>query len=110
MYQCIEYIAFVFYLVCCINTSTYRPNTDLTESKAGPNIVSEEEIFPRELNYPFNVQTLPPSGFSNKPNENQAKIYLGSFQIIAMPMNGGLPPGFPSTFGNFPNMFGNKNE
>lgn len=75
--------------------------------------MSEEEIFPRDQNHPFNVQTLPPpsiSSLSNKPNENQATMYLGSFQVIAMPMTGGLPPGFPSTFGNYPNMFGNKNE
>lgn len=83
------------------------------ESKPKSSIVSEEEIFPRELNRPLNLQpSQPVSGFSNKHNENRATMYLGAFQIIAMPMTGGIPPGFPSmtTFGNSPNMFGNKNE
>lgn len=99
----------------CINTSTNQPDADPTGLKAGTNIVSQEDIFPREYNNPFNLQTLPPPsipGNPNKPNENKATMYLGSFQIIAMPMTGGLPPGFPTmtTFGNNnPNMFGNKN-
>lgn len=73
--------------------------------------MSEEVIIPRDVNNPFNAQTLPTStsGLSNKPNANEATMYVGAFQIVAMPMT---RAGFPSTetLGNNPNMFGNKNQ
>lgn len=72
--------------------------------------MSEEDIFPRDLNNPFNnLQTLPTSasGSPNKLNTNDAMMYFGAFQIMAMPMT---RAGLPSTFGNNPNMFGKKSE
>lgn len=100
-------------LVTCISTTSHQPRTeiDLNESKAGAKIVSEEEIFPRDLNSPFNLPTKPTStsDLLGKPNSNGAMMYVGAFQVMAMPMTRPELP-LATSFGNNPNVFGNKKE
>lgn len=91
-----------------MRTTSNQQSDDLTESKTGESLVSEESIFPTDLKNPsknpFNLQALP---LPNEQNSNGATMYVGTFQMLAMPMT---LPGFPlPTTGNIPNVFGNKN-